>query len=87
MNSPLVHESSAALADLMLGATAGGTDVGRAEWMIRHLFGREAREGEAARAELFVSRYGAAVSEDSERKAWAAFARALFASNESLYIE
>jgi hypothetical protein len=87
MNSPLVHESSVQLADVMLSGTVGASDAERARWMIRHLFGRAAEAGEMARAETFVSKYGAAAGENPEAKAWAAFARALFASNEFLYIE
>ena len=87
MNSALVHESSQALAKLMLADTEGRTDAERARWMVLHLTGRPARDGEVARAESFVSRYAARAGEDPQRKAWAAFARALFASNEFLYIE
>ncbi len=87
MNSPLVHESSNKLAEVMLGATKEATDADRAGWMILHLFGRAPRAGEISRAESFVSSYGAAAGETPQRKAWAAFARVLFASNEFLYIE
>ena len=87
MNSPLVHESSLVLVDRMLAATAEAGDDGRVEWLLRQLFGREARGGEVARVVSFVSSYAAAAGEDGRRKGWAAFVRALVASNEFLYIE
>lgn len=87
MNSPLVHESSHKLSEIMLGATEGATDGDRVGWMILHLFGRSARPGEIARAEGFVSSYAAQAGKRAQDKAWAALVRAFFASNEFLYIE
>ncbi len=90
MNSPLVHESSDQLAEIMLGATGGATDAERAGWMILHLLGRDGRAAEIARVGRFVSAYAARAGVGEAvgtSKAWAAFARALFASNEFLYIE
>ena len=83
MNSAMVHQSSAILADLMLKATEGSSDRERTNWMILHLYGRGATEAELKRGESFISEYP-----DGDKKGgWAAFARALFASNEFLYIE
>jgi hypothetical protein len=75
MNSPLVHESSVALAK-MLPAANPREGVG---WMVQHLFGRRATPSELDRGEAFVRDYG--------EGAWPAFARTLFASNEFLYVE
>lgn len=85
MNSPLVHESSAALAQLMLGATEGASARDRASWLVLHLLGRPASEAERHRGEEFVAKYGE--SSADEPAAWAAFARVLFSTNEFLYIE
>jgi hypothetical protein len=83
MNSPLVHESSAALAALLLRSTADATAGDRSAWLIRHLFGRDATAAERRRSEAFLTGF----SSEKEADAWAAMARVLFATNEFLYIE
>jgi hypothetical protein len=83
MNSPLVHDSSIALADLLLIATPDMSAGGRTAWLIRHLFGRAATEAERERGAAFLAGAGP----DKEASAWAAMARVLFAANEFLYIE
>ncbi len=83
MNSPLVHESSAALAKRMLDATPKASARDRAGWLVLHVLGREATEAERARGEAFISDYASG----DESAAWAAFSRVLFASNAFLYIE
>jgi hypothetical protein len=87
MNSPLVHEASHKLSEILLGATDGASDQDRARWMILHLYGRSAHAGEAAQIESFVSSYAAQAGKRTQNKAWAALVRAFFASNEFLYIE
>lgn len=77
MNSELMHESSRALADLVISSTP----IDRTAWLIEHLLGREATEKEGLQGERFVAGYG------DEKEAWAAFARVLFSSNEFLYVE
>lgn len=86
MNSPLVHASSTALAKVLLEGTSGATEEQRVGWMTHHLYGRPPRSGEVYRGAQFVRSYRAKV-EGNEEKAWAAYARVLFASNEFLYIE
>lgn len=81
MNSELMHESSRALAEVMIAATADQDARSRSSWLIRHLLGREGTEEECLQGEEFVSYYG------DEKEAWAAFARVLFSSNEFLYVE
>ena len=81
MNSELMHESSRALAEVVV-SNAQHEDVrARAAWLIEHLLGREATEKELDQGERFVSEY------DGEKDAWAAFSRVLFSSNEFLYVE
>ena len=82
MNSPLVHDSSSALADLLLKSTPDMSAGGRTAWLIRHLFGREATEAERERGAAFLENS----TPDKEFSTWAAMARVLFASNEFLYI-
>lgn len=86
MNSPLVHQSSADLAKIMVGATGGATEEQRVGWMTMHLYGRTPRSAEISRGARFIRSYRTKV-DGSEEKAWAAYARVLFASNEFLYIE
>ena len=74
-NSAMVHASSDALAGLLPEAPVPE----RVSWLIKHLYGRSATIAERERGAKFVNEYG--------EGAWAAFARALFASNEFLYIE
>ena len=83
MNSPLVHSSSSGLAKAMLAKTDGASAPDRAGWMVLHLLGRPATDAERERGAAFVGDY----APDDPPAAWAAFARALFASNEFLYIE
>ena len=83
MNSPLVHESSKALADTMIEKTSGASARERAAWLVRHILDREATETERLRGETFLSGY----APGDEAATWSAFARVLFASNEFLYIE
>ncbi len=81
MNSELIHESSRALADVVI-STRGSEGVrDRTAWLIEHLLGREATEKELLQGEEFVSGYG------EKKEAWAAFIRVLFSSNEFLYVE
>lgn len=77
MNSDLVHESSKALAAMVLEQAPKD----RSSWLIRHVLNREATESECFKGEAFVKDYG------DEGEAWAAFARVLFSSNEFLYLE
>jgi len=81
MNSELIHESSKALAEVVVSSALGQDSRDRTSWLIRHLLGREAAEKECLQGEAFVSDYG------DEKEAWAAFARVLFSSNEFLYVE
>ena len=83
MNSPQVHESAKALAQILIGATPDGSAHDRASWLILHVLGREATATERTRAETFAAGY----APGDQAATWAAFARALFASNEFLYIE
>ena len=83
MNSKLVHESSGILADILLRDMPDSGSSDRVSWRILHLLGRGATDSERVRGEIFARSYGA----DNDRGTWAAFARALFASNEFLYIE
>ncbi len=83
MNSPLVHQSSSALAGLLLSATPDLSTSDRVAWLIRHLFAREATPAERLRGEAFLD----SAPPDGKAAAWAAMARVLFASNEFLYIE
>ena len=81
MNSELMHESSGALAEVMIAATVAQDARARTSWLIRHMLGREATERECLQGEEFVGSYG------DEKEAWAAFSRVLFSSNEFLYVE
>ena len=83
MNSPLMHDSAAALAEWLLKSTPDTDTGGRTAWLIRHLFGREATEAERARGTTFL----AGSAPDKEASSWAAMARVLFTCNEFLYIE
>ena len=83
MNSELVHESSSALAGIMLEDTREMGSKQRTSWLIMHLMGREATTSEQDRGQSFAANYG----KDEETAAWAAFSRALFATNEFLYIQ
>lgn len=83
MNSELVHKSSRALAEILLGDTREAGNKDRASWLILHLLGREATTAERERGEIFAGAYG----KDENSAAWAAFTRALFATNEFLYIQ
>jgi len=83
MNSPLVHESSNALAGMMIEKTSGASTRDRAAWLLRHILDREATEAERQRGETFLAGY----TPGDEAATWAAFARVLFASNEFLSIE
>ncbi len=82
MNSDLVHASSQTLAEARLAAAPDEAPAARAAWMVEHLLDRPATAAEIERAQRFIAHYPADSAE-----AWAAFARALFASNEFLYIE
>jgi len=83
MNSELIHKSSGALAEILLGDSRETGNKNRVSWLILHLLGREATTAERERGEVFVSTYG----EEENSAAWAAFSRALFATNEFLYIQ
>ena len=83
MNSELIHKSSVALADIVIKGTPKMNIQQRTSWLIMHLMGREATEIEMQRGERFVANY----SQNEENAAWAAFSRALFATNEFLYIQ
>ena len=83
MNSDLIHKSSAALAKIMLEDTRAMGSKARVSWLIMHLMGREATAAEKERGEMFAGTYG----KDEKNTAWAAFSRALFATNEFLYIQ
>jgi hypothetical protein len=81
MNSELMHESSRALAEVVISTLGSESARDRTAWLIEHLLGREATEKEVLQGEKFVSDYG------DPKDAWAAFARVLFSSNEFLYVE
>ncbi len=81
MNSGLMHESSRALAEVMLAATPDQDSRARTSWLIKHLLGREATAKERLQGGEFVESYG------DEKEAWAAFSRVLFSSNEFLYVD
>jgi len=83
MNSELIHKSSRQLAEVMLGNTRKAGNKNRVSWLILHLLGREATEAERERGDVFVKSYKG----DDDTAAWAAFTRALFATNEFLYIQ
>ena len=83
MNSELIHKSSRELAEVMLGNTRKAGNKNRVSWLILHLLGREATEAERERGDVFVKSYKG----DDDSAAWAAFTRALFATNEFLYIQ
>jgi len=83
MNSPQMHESSEALAEILIGATPDASPSQRASWLILHILGRDSTPEEKARAEKFITEYALG----DAQKTWSAFARALFSSNEFLYIE
>jgi hypothetical protein len=77
MNSQFMHQSSDAFAKKIMAVPANE----RASWAIQHVLGRKATSEEKQRAQSFVGDYG------NEEKAWSAFARVLFSSNEFLYLE
>lgn len=83
MNSPLVHESSKAMAGMLIEKTSGASARERAAWLVRHILDREPTESERLRGDAFLAGY----TPGDEPAAWAAFARVLFASNEFLCIE
>ncbi|MDF1711865.1 MAG: DUF1549 and DUF1553 domain-containing protein [Akkermansiaceae bacterium] len=77
MNSEFMHESSKALADLAVSSAADN----RPAWLVEHVLGRGATEGERLQGDSFVENYG------DEKDALAAFSRVLLSSNEFLYVE
>lgn len=85
MNSPMVHDSAARLAGIMIEVTKGASGGQRADWMILHYYGRPARPEEMARIEKMVE--FSVEAQVSELEAWASVARVLMASNEFLYLE
>jgi hypothetical protein len=85
MNSPLVHESSAALATLASRFQSPRESAG---FLVETIFCRDASSSEIDRAIAFVNSYAEEEGAPAgESRAWAAFARALFATNEFLYFE
>ena len=77
MNSKFMHQSSGAFAKNILSIP----EDQRAAHAIKQILGREASNEEKQRANSFVRDY------NHEGKAWSAFARVLFSSNEFLYLE
>ena len=77
LNDPFVHAKSDALAGVLLKLPEGD----RLDRVSRLCYGRAATEAEKGVAAKFVAGYG------DPRKAWAAWARVTFASNEFLYVE
>lgn len=77
MNSKFMHQSSDALAKIIMSMPADQ----RASGAIQHVLGRRASKEEKQRANSFIRDY------HNEEKAWSAFARVLFSSNEFLYLE
>jgi len=91
MNSPFVHRVAAACAARIVGAALD--DRGRSAAAYRIVFGRVASEEEIKLGQAFFADYRQALDgaiEDEleiEAKALSAYARALFSSNEFIYVD
>ena len=91
MNSPFVHEQSAALAKRLLSEATDDKD--RIRLACELIWGREPDEDDVARAESFLRatarslRRIAQSRPEQESGAWAAYARVLLTSNGFLYVD
>ncbi len=91
MNDPLVHEGSVALARRVLGS--GREDVGRFCFAHELALARSASEEEVKEGLVFLQLYrqdlraAGTPAPEEEEKAWAAYARTLFARNEFLFVD
>lgn len=80
LNSPLMHEQSAALVDRLYREADAMPDQ-RIGWLYRVLFGRWATADEVSLGEQFVAAAGA------DGEAWRQFAHVLLTSNEFLFVD
>jgi hypothetical protein len=79
MNAPFVQEMAAALAERVLAS--GGGDGERVGVLLRRVYSRGPREGEAERLLAFLAQYGA----EARGEAWKRLCHSLLMSNEFLY--
>ncbi len=90
MNSPLVETAAEQMADRLLSVAA--SDHERLRDACRRIFGREAADAELSEWQAFLDRYQATPSlaeetiETRRRLAWQGLCRALFSSNEFIYV-
>jgi Protein of unknown function (DUF1549)/Protein of unknown function (DUF1553)/Planctomycete cytochrome C len=89
LNDPLLHQRAEKFAVRVIGA--GAENALRVEFAYQQLFARSATPDEQADAASFLADYAKSVSApvaaDTERQAWSALARVLFATNEFLHID
>jgi hypothetical protein len=90
MNNPFVHEQARKLGERLQAEAAG--DAERIERAYLLALGRPASEAERAEAEAHLGRArellgSAPASRSAEPQVWESFARAIFLSNEFLYVE
>ena len=91
MNSPLVHEQSAALGQRLASANVDGPTRLQTAW--RTVLARDASEKEVAEATVFLATYRENLAEagvppeQRDAAAWAALTRTLLVRNEFLFVE
>jgi hypothetical protein len=91
LNNPFVHDQAQRFAQRLLAE--GADPSGRLRLAYLRAFGRAPTSGELGRAGEFLSRYERSLVDEgvpADRRsgeAWAGLARALFASNEFLYVD
>ncbi|MDX1980102.1 MAG: DUF1549 and DUF1553 domain-containing protein, partial [Bryobacteraceae bacterium] len=87
MNAPFVQEQAAALARLIL--SAAGSDEDRVRLLVRRVYARDLRAGEADRllefAAAFASRNASGGAVEARIQAWKRLCHSLLISNEFLY--
>jgi hypothetical protein len=91
LNNPFVHDQARRFAGRLIADERDPDARVRAAYL--RAFGRDATEGEWARAGEFLTRYARSLADEGlpldrrEAESWAALARALLASNEFLYVD
>jgi len=85
MNSPLVHQWSASVAEQILNQP--GERVDRIGYIYEKLIGRQATPQDIKQAENFIERYQTSPDNASPAAAWSALARVLMTSNPFLYVD
>jgi hypothetical protein len=89
LNDPQLHQRAEMFAARVIGA--GAENALRVDFAYQQLFARSATPDEQAIAASFLADYAKTVSApgaaDTERLAWCALARVLFATNEFLHID